>query len=384
MQKTKQQLCFAHGLHLALIDVIYKKTAIIFPEEEFSSDDDEDVGDLEVVNPEDIFKVCSYEKENNITDNFHVKPLIDKIRKTVKMFRKSPTKNDILQKYVKDDKGKELKLLIDCRTRWNTLFEMCQRFSELEIPLKKTFIDLKCEQFTDDEFRSIKKIVNVLNPIKITLEALCRSDMTLCKADAALTFMLKEISAMKCDMGDDLCISLRKRIDERRSVYSTILNFLQNPNINSIFDQNVDITKIKYEIKKLNLRLNQDENSSDSTAGNEINIASDEELEDDNVSIAQKLQNAIDQCKSPIRHIRNTDEDEFNSKLNNEIQMFVSEGIRGTILNITYKYLQTILPTSVECERCFSTAAYVGNKKRSRLSDETLNALIFLRNYLKN
>ncbi|KAI8125127.1 hypothetical protein CVS40_4618 [Lucilia cuprina] len=177
----------------------------------------------------------------------------------------------------------------------------------------------------------------------------------------SLTFMLKELSAMKCDMGDDLYISLRKRIVERRSVYSTILNFLQNPNINSIFDQNVDITEIKYEMKKLNLRLNHDENSSDSTAGNKINIASDEELEDDNVSIAQKLQNAIDQCKSPIRHIRNTDEDEFNSKLNNEIEMFVSEGIRGTILNMTYKYLQTILPTSVECERCFSTAAYIFN-----------------------
>ncbi|KNC25668.1 hypothetical protein FF38_06720 [Lucilia cuprina] len=150
----------------------------------------------------------------------------------------------------------------------------------------------------------------------------------------SLTFMLKELSAMKCDMGDDLYISLRKRIVERRSVYSTILNFLQNPNINSIFDQNVDITEIKYEMKKLNLRLNHDENSSDSTAGNKINIASDEELEDDNVSIAQKLQNAIDQCKSPIRHIRNTDEDEFNSKLNNEIEMFVSEAMNNIYVGL--------------------------------------------------
>lgn len=70
----------------------------------------------------------------------------------MKMFRRSPTKNDILQKYVKNWK---LKL-----------------------------------HFSDDDFILVKTIVGVLNPVKITLEALCRRDMDLCKADAALSFIL--------------------------------------------------------------------------------------------------------------------------------------------------------------------------------------------------
>ena len=46
------------------------------------------------------------------------KEVVDKVRKIVKLFRRSPTKNDdTLQPYVRREYGKELVLLLDCRTR---------------------------------------------------------------------------------------------------------------------------------------------------------------------------------------------------------------------------------------------------------------------------
>ncbi|GBO25373.1 hypothetical protein AVEN_24687-1 [Araneus ventricosus] len=49
--------------------------------------------------------------------------LFRKVRKVVKLFRRSPTKYDMyLQKYVKEDTGKELSLILDCRTRWNSFW----------------------------------------------------------------------------------------------------------------------------------------------------------------------------------------------------------------------------------------------------------------------
>jgi len=55
--------------------------------------------------------------------------VIDKVRKTVKIFRRSPTKNDdILQPYVKKDHGHELNLILDSKTRWNSLLDMLSRF----------------------------------------------------------------------------------------------------------------------------------------------------------------------------------------------------------------------------------------------------------------
>ncbi|GBN64016.1 hypothetical protein AVEN_155590-1 [Araneus ventricosus] len=44
--------------------------------------------------------------------------LLEKVRKVVKLFKRSPTKYDMyLQKYVKEDTGKELSLILDCSTR---------------------------------------------------------------------------------------------------------------------------------------------------------------------------------------------------------------------------------------------------------------------------
>ena len=60
--------------------------------------------------------------------------------------------------------------------------------------------------------------------------------------------------------------------------------------------------------------------------------------------------------------------------LNKEIDLFTSGGGRGEYLQAAYSYLGTILPTSVDCERCFSTAPFVDYKIRS---DGMLDALIF-------
>ena len=49
-------------------------------------------------------------------------------------------------------------------------------------------------------------------------------------------------------------------------------------------------------------------------------------------------------------------------------------------LKAVYSYLGAILPTSGDCERCFSTAPYVDYKIRS---DDVLHDLIFLINYLQ-
>lgn len=47
------------------------------------------------------------------------------MRKVGKIFPKSPQKNVILQNFVKHHfKGKEFKLKLNCKTRWNSLFFM--------------------------------------------------------------------------------------------------------------------------------------------------------------------------------------------------------------------------------------------------------------------
>ena len=68
-----------------------------------------------------------------------------------------------------------------------------------------------------------------------------------------------------------------------------------------------------------------------------------------------------------------------------EMSLFDNGGTRGHHLTIVYNYLLTIPPTSVEAERAFSAAGLFSTKLRSKLADETLNSLCFLRaHFMKN
>ena len=69
--------------------------------------------------------------------------------------------------------------------------------------------------------------------------------------------------------------------------------------------------------------------------------------------------------------------------LKHEITVAEQTGKRGYYLDKVYKMMLTIPATSVEAERTFSLCTSLCNKLRSRLSDDTLDVLCFIRNNLK-
>ena len=60
--------------------------------------------------------------------NLELENVLKKVRKVVKIFRKRPVKNKVLQKYVLLEQNKELSLVLDCKTRWSSMYEMVERF----------------------------------------------------------------------------------------------------------------------------------------------------------------------------------------------------------------------------------------------------------------
>jgi hypothetical protein len=65
--------------------------------------------------------------------------------------------------------------------------------------------------------------------------------------------------------------------------------------------------------------------------------------------------------------------------IKSELSLFESTGRRGQFLDKVYSYLLSIPPTSVEAERAFSAAGGLCTKIRSRLGDDVLDTLCFLR-----
>lgn len=104
--------CLSHAIHLAVFEIFYKKKAKEPVEEEKEHSDADDYEDVAV-----------FDDDNNETVEIHdnYKIVLANTRRIIKMCKKSPTKNCILQKYVVSEYKKEISLELDIVTRWNSL-----------------------------------------------------------------------------------------------------------------------------------------------------------------------------------------------------------------------------------------------------------------------
>jgi len=132
------QICHSHGLHLAVSDVSYKKRH-----------NEEDTNEAAEAHEYDIFESSVDEADDEpwqvtLPDDYNadfvdtVSDTISKVRAIVKLFRKSPLKNGCLQKNCENEFGKTLSLLLDTKTRWNSLLKMLPRFLEAKAPIDNT------------------------------------------------------------------------------------------------------------------------------------------------------------------------------------------------------------------------------------------------------
>lgn len=396
-----QQLCFAHGVQLAVIDVIYAKIDLGWQ----SEDDDISVSDSDLIdeeacfNSEDLLSNSEMTKRNVII-NANISPLINKVRKIISMFRKSPTKNDILQNHIRIEFGKDIVLIKDCKTRWSSLLGMLERFYLLKDCTRKTLIDLKnmdtSLDLSHEDIQMLRNLIRALLPIKITVEALCRRDSNLFTADLAINFMLTKLQEADSDISRKLRAALLIRMKERRTDLSGLLQYLHNGRSNisemdfiavpSSAKCNSLITNLLQRLDASNHTATLAANSDQSffpdivTVGIESNSSPKSDLMEVSLSVAEELDMIIKEGYAPMQPIRF---ETLTSKVQKEMSLFENGGKRGDYLERIYSYLMTIKPTSVESERAFSSAGQFITRIRSRMNDETLDELCFLKSYLQ-
>lgn len=392
-----QQLCFAHGLQLAVVDVLYKNNEDKEEQHPETTSNESDTDDEFTTNDaveEQGVTVAIMDPRHPYRSKAEIIPryndVLEKVRKVVKLFKRSPTKHDMyLQKYVKEDTGKELSLILDCRTRWNSLLNMIERFYKLKLCIDKALIDVQSDiKFSGLEWLKIKDLIDSLQPFKIAVETLCRRDSTLLTAETTLKFVLEKLLTHNTQLSTELSEALRVRIKERRTVVTGILIYLQNPkkyeDKNRADDTFTLPTKkvIRLEMKKFLERLVQDDSSSENVEEiTEENIASPSPKKD--LTLQEELQLQINQLATSYT-IYTKKEKDFEKVLKKEMTTFESEGVRGEYLTAIHDYLLSIKPTSVEAERAFSAAGYICSSIRSRLADDTINTICFLRSYFQN
>ena len=131
------------------------------------------------------------EQENILMLRFDIDGVVNKVRKIVKLFKRSPLRNEVLQTYVREKHPNGLQLILDCKTRWSSLLNMLERILKISVPVQKSLLDLNIDiKLTDEEFTQVSFVVQALQPIKIAVEALCRRDANFISAEATILFYL--------------------------------------------------------------------------------------------------------------------------------------------------------------------------------------------------
>ncbi|KAF0721881.1 zinc finger BED domain-containing protein RICESLEEPER 1-like isoform X1 [Aphis craccivora] len=102
----------------------------------------------------------------------NIKEILVKARKVVKKLR-TPTVSTMLKK------KKLNKAILDCDTRWNSIYDMLHRLYELKPFCELIAGDISELELNNDDWELIKSLVSTLEPVKIGSNTLQKADLTI-------------------------------------------------------------------------------------------------------------------------------------------------------------------------------------------------------------
>ena len=230
------QLCFAYGYHLAVIDSLYARQNL-FEGLEKKRENNNTGSDSEFSSEEEMEEVDEAAVDLVETEAIGVKlqqfvvEVIGKVRAVVKMFRKSPLKDEILPKHIQAQLNTELKLILDCKTRWNSLLEMIKIFVRAEKCIRMALVQIGTSTtITNAEIKILHDLIDVLEPVKHAVDGLCRRKATLLTAERIHNFVFKTLSNSNSAYSVSPKSHLEVRIKDRRNACLVhLLEYLHDP-----------------------------------------------------------------------------------------------------------------------------------------------------------
>ena len=326
---------------------------------------------------------------------------VAKARRIVNKFRKSPMKHDVLQGIVKQkNDGKSLNLIRDCKTRWSSLFAMLERFVKLKEPVQDALdmfnlVDLK---LTGDDWEVVDRIIACLGPFKTATEVLCKRDCNLAQAEAIIQFIDENLSQQNNPLAEKLLERLRICYNKRKNIQLlSLVKFFDDPDTvgkpsASPYYGTSSKTTINKLSKSMCNRLDLAHKHED-TVLEEVpsTSASAEPLPTDpapTVTAQQPIktiQPTMPLAKQLAHRLKakaiKTGPETLTDTFAKEMGLYAASRQETERIRLIKNAVFIVPPTSVEAERAFSASGLFVTKIRSRLSDKTLDILVFLKFY---
>jgi hypothetical protein len=386
--KPLHMMCYAHAIHLSVCDLMVTKkkkpneTSIQVnsdDENNNSDDSDQELGSDE----EGDYGLEVNPVEAEVTFIEEYQSIINKIRKYIKLFKRSPVKNDDnLQPKIFEQFGKLKKLLLDSKTRWNSTVVMLRRFIEVQKEVKLAMVELDLPfELTTTDLEKIESLCDALEPLKIAIEALGRMDADLLSSEKIIEFTRKKLEDANTEISLRIKDQFEIRIEQRRNVAIIhLMKYLESTSFLTFqtdqFGHKITRGKIVNQATSLLNRLFTEEARNDM----ETEVCTTIPEDDQKLSMTEELQQFI---SKPVALDAVNVGSQAEKIIKKEMSLFEATHQRPENLEKLFNALKTIPPTSIEAERAFSAVGIFITKLRNRLSPPTIDALIFLKYYFK-
>ena len=337
----KIQQCVNHGLHLAVIDVLYNNHLNVQQgvDELSENDDIEDSDNSE-----------SDSSDNVLTKSLH--SIISSIRKISVKFKRSPKLMNILRQFT------PLKPIIDCKTRWNSMLLMIKRFMEIKNSIKHVFINENIVMpLNDYDENQISILIQCLERVNLAITKLSSNQSNLVSADLTISELLTSLQSQNTLLSNDLRERIAQRYVVRRTIMTDILIFLCR--------NGLELSKFTFYIEPSKENIHEflcSVHGKPDYSENYTTVTTNSNLSD------------LSSLIIPKSHDKSFDD---------EFERFKTSGILGKNLQLLFDNIKSVSPTSTENERVFSTSGQFVSPFRSKLSPDLLDAFVFLNKFFK-
>lgn len=350
------QLCLAHGIHQAVLKVLYRVSREKEDEEEAAPDDSPGASPL--------IDAADMAEEGPILVPV-IRQLIGRVQTAIKAFMQPDCQIDLVVEQGLDQAG-----LLSAHTPWLGLLSKIESLLRLKELLGESFA------LSEDDWDALANLVELLRPLQMGLDALYSKDSTLLSAEGVCVFMLLALEKLKGPLVEPLRQAIKDNVTQRRQhELVSLLKYLNNPrSLRQVekfpFQRMPNRSVLERTAFRLGCRLfpehYDDKELQDSDAAS---LDSAEPSSD----LSTELQRSIDMA-TYSESLSKTMREQMNT-LDNSGQ--ICEG-----LQLIQQALSTLTPTCMQMRRCVpgsnqSGFEHFGSGHPARL----LDALIFLKGY---
>jgi sulfur relay (sulfurtransferase) DsrF/TusC family protein len=329
---------------------------------------------------------------------YKIKSVIDKIHSFIVDIKKSSKKEEELCLLAKNLQVTYKKLILDCKTRWNSTYSMLEAF----LANKPIIIAIcsvqenykKLLQLNDEEWDQLKEFCDFLKPFYEFTKAISGSKYpTLGTFIILLDALIEHLSVTISSVRSPQWIKeISKKMNDKfitvsSNLYNdaTILALVLDPRYKTEYYPNdINISTIKSILKNKYLEYKQ------------LQLNDEYKNSEENNSLTEKeriisTNSFINQVFKKKRTMSLQSNDELNEYLSitvepldiDPIEWWKNHKIQYPILQKIAKDYLCIPATSVPSEQAFSKSGELISKKRNRLGDKAIEGCMCLNSWLK-